>query len=591
VFSETLGNYFFLCRSDKDITLDELSEILDLEASHIIQAAAMIGKWQGIRKTYFPDSALDAAEVEALYSQNWLDLRQKILNGVALWTMDGALPYACAGEEHVFQGKKVEVLKHRSCVGVREAIDRLNTLEGHVACPEGYCVVFSERLSAYFFLCRSDIDKDVITLEYLSEGSQLTASRIVQAEKNARGRKSKLIGHSAKPCAVELHNLLDVDNIAKKEGSQSGSAASTPTQTPCSTPCFPSSAAVSETSTPVSSMAMGIELPASPVKDSATPESSSSEGSEAVPHEASIPEMTLLQAGLELRQELGHGNQSSVHLAFAKTKGVLSCIKRFRKSASTPSSLEFMRDEYRVMQEVGMHPSIAQALRIFQDTTSFYIELPLYTGGDFRTLKRNALESGACSNDRWWDGIVGQILQGLSHLHGYGFVHCDVKESNLMLKTDNYHEPEAVLIDFGVVQALDAKRTAVFGTPGYIAPEVWDTKLWTPRADAFSLGVVILQIMLDRVPDSHRPRCGIFTENTQTFKDIKAATQTREPDLSGIRASFGKRLRQLTELTEKLLVKDPSKRPSAIEASAILESGLEQSFEISSASEKLVFQF
>jgi len=461
-----------------------------------------------------------------------------------------------------------------------------------VACPEGYCVVFSERLSAYFFLCRSDIDKDVITLEYLSEDSQLTASRIVQtltqSEKNERGRKLKLIGHSAKPYAVELDNLLDVDSSAKKEGSQSGSAASTPTQTPCSTPCFPSSVAVSETLTSVSSMAMGIELLASPVKDSATPESNSSE---AVPHEASIPEMTLLQAGLELRQELGHGNQSSVHLAFAKTKGVLSCIKRFSKSASTPSSVEFMKDEYRVMQEVGMHPSIAQAFRIFQDSTFFYIELSLYTGGDFRTLKRNALESGACSNDRWWNGIVGQILQGLSHLHRYGFVHCDVKESNLMLKTDNYHEPEAVLIDFGVVQALDAKRMAVFGTPGYIAPEVWDTKLWTPRADAFSLGVVILQIMLDRVPDSHRPRCGIFTESTQTFKDIKAATQTREPDLSGIRASCGKRLRQLTELTEKLLVKDPSKRPSAIEASAILESGLEQSFEMNSESEKLVFQF
>jgi len=137
-----------------------------------------------------------------------------------------------------------------------------------------------------------------------------------------------------------------------------------------------------------------------------------------------------------------------------------------------------------------------------------------------------------------------------------------------MLKTEDYREPEVVLNDFGIVQAADAKRTAIFGTPGYIAPEVWNTKVCTPQSDAFSFGVVILQILTDRVPDRHRPRCGIFTENTKTFSDIKVATQTREAQIS-LPVEYGARLQ---ELTSKLLVKGSAQRPTVSEALSFLES-------------------
>jgi serine/threonine protein kinase len=147
-------------------------------------------------------------------------------------------------------------------------------------------------------------------------------------------------------------------------------------------------------------------------------------------------------------------------------------------------------------------------------------------------------------------------------------MHCDVKEPNLMVKTDNYHEPEVVLIDFGIVQAANTKRTAIYGTPGYIAPEVWDTRMWTPQVDAFSLGVVILQVMTGKVPDSSRPCCGVFTENTKTLRDIKIATQTRKPDV-GSMIACGTRLRILTE---GFLLKEASCRGTVPEALAFLSS-------------------
>jgi serine/threonine protein kinase len=292
------------------------------------------------------------------------------------------------------------------------------------------------------------------------------------------------------------------------------------------------------------------------------------------PTDIDIPEMALIDAGLEMQKELGHGNQSSVHLALRTTTGAgaFCCVKRFTKAGSTESSLEFMKDEYKVMQEVGRHPRLTQAYRMFQDASFVYIELALYHGGDFSDLKQNALRSGLCCDEMWWKTIFHQAMQGLAHLHQHRYTHCDVKEPNLMLKTTEYQEPEVVLIDFGVVQAAGAKRTAVFGTPGYIAPEVWDEKIWKPEGDAFSLGVVILQMLTDRVPNSDHPRCGIFTENTKNFKDVKCATQTREPDVSSLMEGFSTRLRQLVK---SLLEKNPENRPTVLEALVLLESDIE----------------
>jgi len=149
--------------------------------------------------------------------------------------------------------------------------------------------------------------------------------------------------------------------------------------------------------------------------------------------------------------------------------------------------------------------------------------------------------------------------EALAFLHGHGIVHCDVKEPNLMIKTGNYHKPEVVLIDFGVAQkAASADRTVIYGTPGYIAPEVWDVKTWCPKGDMFSLGVVFLQLLIDRVPSSSS-RCGVFVENTTNFREVRTATQTREIPFDSMPCSHT----HLREFVEQMLERDPSVRPSA----------------------------
>lgn len=126
-----------------------------------------------------------------------------------------------------------------------------------------------------------------------------------------------------------------------------------------------------------------------------------------------------------------------------------------------------------------------------------------------------------------------------------------------MVKNTNYLVPEVVLIDFGVAQEANNKRDVIYGTPGYIPPEVWETKIWQPQSDAFSLGVVILQMLIGRVPNTD-DRCGIFVSNAATYKEVRNATETFEPPFQSISVFH----RNLKELVRQLLDKDSRLRPS-----------------------------
>ncbi len=103
--------------------------------------------------------------------------------------------------------------------------------------------------------------------------------------------------------------------------------------------------------------------------------------------------------------------------------------------------------------------------------------------------------------------ITCDILAGLAHAHGRGFVHRDLKPANILIVPEGSAEV-ARLLDFGLVTnpgiiGLQADLTepgAFMGTPLYMSPEQIRGDPTTPAVDLYALGVVIYEMVTGEVP-------------------------------------------------------------------------------------------
>jgi serine/threonine protein kinase len=96
--------------------------------------------------------------------------------------------------------------------------------------------------------------------------------------------------------------------------------------------------------------------------------------------------------------------------------------------------------------------------------------------------------------------VCEQLLAALSCMHRAGLVHRDLKPSNVMLDDAGH----VTLMDFGLVKDLErTQMTAqgkIVGTPGYLSPEVILGKDVDGRADLFSLGILVWEILVGDRP-------------------------------------------------------------------------------------------
>lgn len=102
-------------------------------------------------------------------------------------------------------------------------------------------------------------------------------------------------------------------------------------------------------------------------------------------------------------------------------------------------------------------------------------------------------------------GFAGQILRGLSYLHGLKIVHRDIKPANLLLNSKD----EVKIADFGVskilVRSLDSCNSYV-GTCAYMSPERFDSESGgggssdVYAGDIWSFGLMMLELLVGHFP-------------------------------------------------------------------------------------------
>ncbi len=97
--------------------------------------------------------------------------------------------------------------------------------------------------------------------------------------------------------------------------------------------------------------------------------------------------------------------------------------------------------------------------------------------------------------------VVREIATALGYAHSKGFVHRDVKPDNILMRDDG----SSALTDFGIARANDSatrmtRTGAVIGTPHYMSPEQARGRPLDGRADLYSLGCVLYEMLMNRVP-------------------------------------------------------------------------------------------
>src|SRR5918911_1961593 len=93
-----------------------------------------------------------------------------------------------------------------------------------------------------------------------------------------------------------------------------------------------------------------------------------------------------------------------------------------------------------------------------------------------------------------------QVLDGLEAARQIGVIHRDIKPLNIMVTA----EGRAKIMDFGIAKATDLAAltgtSGTLGTPAYMAPEQFEGRAPDTRADLYSLGVVLYEMLAGDVP-------------------------------------------------------------------------------------------
>ncbi len=192
-------------------------------------------------------------------------------------------------------------------------------------------------------------------------------------------------------------------------------------------------------------------------------------------------------------QRLGAGGMGEVWKAWDTQLSRWVALK-FLKGGDDDEILRFKREA----QTAGQlsHPNIAAVYEVGEDQGRHYIAMQYVDGQTLKTFPRNDRRSVA--------RLCRDAARAVAYAHEQGIVHRDLKPENLMV-TQRGREPHIYVMDFGLARALEGGSElsisgSVVGTPSYMPPEQARGERVDERADVYSLGATIYELLTDRVP-------------------------------------------------------------------------------------------
>lgn len=158
------------------------------------------------------------------------------------------------------------------------------------------------------------------------------------------------------------------------------------------------------------------------------------------------------------------------------------------------------------------HPNIIRVLSFNNLNNDLFLVMELVTGGNLRHYIKRLYEESRTMEFSEAIELVQQLTAALDYAHLHGMIHRDIKPDNVLLKPDasgqrlNYRP---ILTDFGLAKLTASSDTAVtdqqpIGTYPYMSPEQCLAESVDPRSDIYSMGVLLYELTVGRLP--YNPR-------------------------------------------------------------------------------------
>ncbi len=250
----------------------------------------------------------------------------------------------------------------------------------------------------------------------------------------------------------------------------------------------------------------------------------------------------------KLLKKLGEGGMATVYLATQIKLGRHVALKLMSSRISQNDSFKkrFIREARTLAQ--FRHPNIITIYEVESIQDRWFIVMEYLDGADLKHLMMQGLTKHRSLE------IARDVCLALAYAHERNYVHRDIKPENILFDKSG----RLVLTDFGIARSMDDGGTQLtqmgvsVGTPAYMAPEQFESSNVDHRADLYSLGVMLFQMLSGERPFSADSAAAmLFKHATAEIPALPAASADVQP------------------LINQLLAKQVSKRPES--AAAVIE--------------------
>ncbi|CAI5977064.1 unnamed protein product [Closterium sp. NIES-65] len=197
-----------------------------------------------------------------------------------------------------------------------------------------------------------------------------------------------------------------------------------------------------------------------------------------------------------LEKQIGSGSFSVVWRGRRRSTGDAVAIKEIPTEKLSAKLHESLESEIAILKR-ARHPNIVHLLDIVKTSSRMFLVLEYCAGGDLsHHIRRGGAVKEAAARH-----FMRQLGAGLQVLRANNLIHRDLKPQNLLL-SERTSAAVLKIADFGFARSLQPQGLAetLCGSPLYMAPEILQCQRYDAKADLWSVGAILFELVVGRPP-------------------------------------------------------------------------------------------